>query len=509
MENKCKPIVIVGAGISGLYCAEILQSAGLPVLVLEAAPFIGGRVKSAKFVDWGWKLVDVGADFIHGQKTILKKYTDRRGFPYRKLFTWAQGDGPAQAHHVGGGAAMYYLGLKKKLVRWDTDDKDVTTVNKLLWSMGKNELDYSDTRSLENYLRENGVSEEGLGLADAGYANTMCSSLDRLPVYGVVHLEHAWDRDGGGDYRLDYSFAEVINHMARNLTIRTNFPVAGIEYSGSANQPIIVRGSNGESIEASKVVCAVPLNVLKSGAIKFSPELPAERKLALDTFKMYSSIKVCIEFSERFWPKETHGMICSHSFIPEFWFEDPDRPVGGLTPESAINLDSNGNPVPSKKRTYLATGFACSKFAEYIGTLKKDEVIKRTLAQLDEMFGNISVENFLLDHRPGAKSTPRPEKINPPNPATRAYLDSMVIDWGKNPLIGGGYSSPSFGETDEMRKMWSYPLNSKLYFAGEAFNKDSIMTLHGGMETSIVAANSILKSFGIPTVNPMKKHSKL
>lgn len=58
---------------------------------------------------------------------------------------------------------MYWLGLKKKLVRWDCDDSDVTVVNKLLWSIGKHEAKKvaDDPRSLEQYLRECGVSEEG------------------------------------------------------------------------------------------------------------------------------------------------------------------------------------------------------------------------------------------------------------------------------------------------------------------------------------------------------------
>ncbi|TYP73067.1 monoamine oxidase [Paenibacillus methanolicus] len=41
------PVVIVGAGLSGLRAASLLTSQGIPCRVLEARDRIGGRVLSA------------------------------------------------------------------------------------------------------------------------------------------------------------------------------------------------------------------------------------------------------------------------------------------------------------------------------------------------------------------------------------------------------------------------------------------------------------------------------
>lgn len=46
MTLLMKPVVIVGAGLSGLTCAVTLHEAGVPVILLEASDDVGGRVRT-------------------------------------------------------------------------------------------------------------------------------------------------------------------------------------------------------------------------------------------------------------------------------------------------------------------------------------------------------------------------------------------------------------------------------------------------------------------------------
>ena len=51
MATVDRPVVVVGAGVAGLVCARALRAAGLPVLVLEAADAVGGRLRTTRHPD--------------------------------------------------------------------------------------------------------------------------------------------------------------------------------------------------------------------------------------------------------------------------------------------------------------------------------------------------------------------------------------------------------------------------------------------------------------------------
>lgn len=47
-QQKKKKVIVVGAGISGLRCAAVLQRHGIEVVVLEGRDRIGGRIHTTR-----------------------------------------------------------------------------------------------------------------------------------------------------------------------------------------------------------------------------------------------------------------------------------------------------------------------------------------------------------------------------------------------------------------------------------------------------------------------------
>jgi predicted NAD/FAD-dependent oxidoreductase len=81
---------------------------------------------------------------------------------------------------------------------------------------------------------------------------------------GVVALEKAWTtRDGGRDYRVENSMAEVTDFLAKDLEIRLNWEVKQIQYP--APRKVILKSSKGQELHANRVVVSVPLSILKEG----------------------------------------------------------------------------------------------------------------------------------------------------------------------------------------------------------------------------------------------------
>ena len=68
--KKSGSVAIIGAGLSGLSCAQALQAAGVGVRVFESAGDIGGRCATQL---WQGHLVDIGVQYFTAQSGEFKK----------------------------------------------------------------------------------------------------------------------------------------------------------------------------------------------------------------------------------------------------------------------------------------------------------------------------------------------------------------------------------------------------------------------------------------------------
>ena len=79
-----------------------------------------------------------------------------------------------------------------------------------------------------------------------------------------------------------------------------------IEYGAAGREPCKVSVDNGPPLAADFVLVTVPLGVLKSGSISFSPALPKWKQLAVDRLGYGTLNKVVLAF-DRYLPMCMHA----------------------------------------------------------------------------------------------------------------------------------------------------------------------------------------------------------
>lgn len=293
-------VLVIGGGLAGLAASQALVRAGRRVLVLEAQPELGGRVHQMLV---GGVLAEAGAEFLHGSDSASKVLADAIRLPTERVFTAAHGDGgPDDQPAPNGGVALYIVDGATTLAH-DSDDPGFVALNAALGKLGDAEATPDgETRSIADYLRDEGVPPRMIALAAASYSNTLGvgDALDELPLSGVSRLERLWsEHDGDGDYRVDAatsdahgpprSLAAYCSALSQGAVVHTRSAVVRLEVTPASQRaapgdnggtpcPIVIATcSNGSRWAANAAVIAVPVSVLQRNELSFAPPLPDDK----------------------------------------------------------------------------------------------------------------------------------------------------------------------------------------------------------------------------------------
>ena len=242
----------------------------------------------------------------------------------------------------------------------------------------------------------------------------------------------------GGDALFPGGYRQIVDVLAAGLDIRTGAAVARVDYGGPG---VVLTTAAGESMEAASVVVTVPLGVLKKGAVTFTPALPPETQVAIDSLGMGVLNKTCLLFDELFWPPDVE-LIGHVGTRPGQWAE-----TVSLYPYT-------GQPVLMM--------FNAGAYGARMEAMADAEVVGAALAALRDMYGSVP----------------------PPK-------DVLVTRWRSDPWSYGSYSyvpaGSSFGHHAEL----SRPVENRVLFAGEATHPDYPATVHGAFLSGVRAARRI------------------
>jgi monoamine oxidase len=202
---------------------------------------------------------------------------------------------------------------------------------------------------------------------------------------------------------------------------------------------------------APRAILTVPLGVLKSNSIFFSPPLPAKQD-AMKLLETGPVVRVPLCFRTKFWEQEPEMsdlsfLFTDHPKFPTWW---------------------TSNPLPYP----MLTGWASGHYAIALRGKSHDEVIRSAVDAVAEIMGASAdlVEGQLVA--------------------------AFVHDWQDDVFSCGAYSYTMIGGFDAARAL-AAPVADTLYFAGEATNSEGYGgTVHGAIATGNRAAQELLRSLG-------------
>ena len=340
------PVVVIGAGASGLACAQMLADAGLSVRVIDARDRVGGRVHT----DTGTGVpLDLGASWIHGID----------GNPVSELAEDA--------------------GIATVVTDWD----DIVVLD----AGGNDITDAYDavTERLEEVFAAVADEAPAGSLADAlAPALGQLGGADRALAVLQLHVEITgdygagpeqlsaaeWDADEalpGDDAMIVGGYAPLIATLSSGLDVRLGQVVTAISLDDVDDQ-VIITVDGADPIECDHVVITVPLGVLQAGAITFEPPLDTAKSEAIALLGMSRFEKLWLQFDTLPISTGTRFVVRDPGDGPLRWTDWAD--VSDLTGRPTVVAWNGGDAASS------------------LDGLSDQQVEAEALAALDGMFGD-------------------------------------------------------------------------------------------------------------------------
>ncbi|MDH4418261.1 MAG: NAD(P)/FAD-dependent oxidoreductase [Acidovorax sp.] len=298
--------IIVGAGIAGLSAARHLKARGLEVLVVEASPFIGGRVRSAAVGD---SLVGIGATWIHHPNgNPIAMLCDEFGLDRAKF-------------DLSNLSAFQQLHDKTRLD--EASSTLVRTIEDDFWEhfnpegaqLGESAADliscYFDALPHDiAHLRARALILNAL-------ETELCAPAELIGASNFVAQTQPYD---GGDEIIAGGYSALVDCIATGVALRLSWPVARMSQTSSCVEVI---GIDGTVETAAYVIVTVPLGVLKANTIRFEPTPPESIGFAIDKIGFGVFEKVVLQFKERWWTTQStpNGMHFLSDTTFRYWLD--------------------------------------------------------------------------------------------------------------------------------------------------------------------------------------------
>jgi monoamine oxidase len=442
-SEMTRDVIIIGAGAAGLAAARDLGKAGLSVIVCEARSRIGGRIFT-QYNSASSSPIELGAEFIHGKS--------------KEIFSIIE-----EAH----------LEVEEVTGRHLFIDEGKLSTSREFWSAVENVLakmrdDIKDS-SFEDFLRslpDDEYSPRAKEIAKRFVEGFHAAESERIGIHGLTAIEDASHPiDGDRAFRLLNGYEAITNWLQHEIeanggTIALDATVRDLSWQRNA---VEVRRVEGYVHHATAALITIPLSLLQletteKSAISFDPPLPDWKLQAIRGLEMGSALRVALHFTDRFWENLT---------LPG----TGERGLNnlGFIHYADVPLPTWWTTLPEHEAILI--GWAGGPEAKRLSRASDDEIMSRALESLSRIFGLAESE---LRQR-----------------ITKTYFHN----WGADEYTLGAYSYLPVNGIEHQLNL-AKPVDSTLFFGGEATSIGNVGTVHGAIQSGQRAAREILTALG-------------
>lgn len=424
--------IVIGAGVSGLTTARLLERLGRRVVVLEARDRVGGRVHTVRA---DGHITDHGASWIHGiDDAPLHEVTEAIGMrPVEFTVGSYQPDGRPIAYYGPDGS------------RLDDDaaaafGADIHAFDAALSSA------VADMAAGVSY-----GSAVRATLADLGWTGERAARVQEFCAHRTEEQYGVWfddldahglddDETLGDEVVFPDGYGRLPEFLADGLDIRLGHTVTRLRWDESGVE--VAAGT--QVFHADCAVVTLPVGVLKSGNPTIDPPLPEPVAGALARLEMNAFEKVFLRFPHKFWDDGVYA-VRRQGDAARWW-------------HSWYDLTTlHGEPT-------LLT-FAAGPCARRVRTWSDAEIAGSVLDALREIYGDAVCAPTTVD----------------------------VTRWQDDEFARGSYAYMTVGSTTADHDVLATPLGGGvLHLAGEATWTDDPATVTAALLSGHRAAENIV-----------------
>lgn len=445
-----KRVVVIGAGLAGLSACYDLKKAGVPFLLFEASPRLGGRVYSLSDFNSAAQIGELGGEWIWpGQELIFQVARELRlELNEKKLSAnqiyWNDIDRKSfQIDYKRFDAELQKIKLDifgrayLRLTPSNADelkkavDLDQTNCIEFMQSLKvPNELKTTVLRVLESHF---GLPAKKLSSLQLIYFFTQAQS----PLHPTA--QQAW-RFSLGSGALAQALYDRVAGVIPGRSVKFQHQLVEVDKQDSLYEMKFQTPTGVQTFMASRVISTIPLHLMRQvpGFYKLGFEENVVK--AVSNFESGDLSKAVLSYADRPWSK---NQSCDRGLLPkgaQFWETEPRGATSlSMTPKSILSLQWGG-----------------------------EAAVKAGLHSVDEAYRELTAAKMSSGYE----------------------QKSQLMNWSRAKWTQGGRTVPSLGGHRWVGGLMSTP-DSNWILAGDFASVVWTGTMNGAVESGLLAAQKI------------------